>query len=191
MATSKPYSVRAMSVATWNPLTEQWGTPVSVTNLQTINLGPEHDTDLLKILGANEDALSVLTHLTLQATFGGIDWATMAIMAGMSDASSGGAVHINDYEGGGEGLPFFGGVLALPLQGSGDFHIYVPKCQLSTYPPLDIEQNKFALPQIDITALRLRLADNTVYKIARHKVYNSVTTLPANFNTAFAEMVVS
>ena len=186
---SRPYSVRAFSVATYNPITEVWGTPSAVINLQTISYGPEHDTDMMKILGANEAGLSILTHTSDQATFGGIDWPTMAIMAGMLDASSGAAVHINDLIGGGQGLPYFGGIAALPLEGGGDFHVYTPFYQLETYPPLELEQNKFALPQISMNGLRLRQADNSVYAVQRWKVYNTVTAIPADFNVAFSEMV--
>lgn len=190
MTTSRPFSVRAFSVAAYNPLTETWGTPQAVINLDTIQFDPQHDTDLLKILGANEASLAVLTHTMMKATFGGVDWATMAIMAGMDDDSSGGASNINDLIGGGQGLPYFGSVAAMPLEGGGDFHVYTPFAQLQKYPPLAFEQNKFARPQIDIVGLRLRLADNSLYMVQRWKVYPSTTTLPANFNTAFAELVI-
>jgi hypothetical protein len=191
MAVSRPYSVRAMSVATWSFTSETWGTPSSVTNIQTVTFGPEHDTDMLKILGANEASLAILTHAVLGASFGGIDWDTMAIMAGMADESSGASPHINDLVGGGSGLPYFGAAFAIAMENGADFHVYAPLCQLTSYPPLDFEQNQFARPQIDINALRLRLADNSVYAVMRWKTFNTETALPTNFNSDFAALVQS
>lgn len=190
MGFSKPYSVSAFSVAPFNPLTNLWGTPVSAINLQSMSVGPEHDTDLMKIFGANEEALSVLTHIITNLTFGGLDWASLAVMAGMADESSGGDLHINDYEGGGEGLPYFGAITVFPLKGGQELHVYLPKNMLNSYPPLDIEQNKFALPQMDMTTTRLRLDNNDTYKILRTIVKATKTAIPTDFNVAFAGMVI-
>lgn len=183
-AISIPYSVRAMSVATWSFTTETYGTPVSVANLQMTGLDPQHDTDLLKILGAHERGLSVQTDLTLNMSFGGLHWASLAVMTGLTDASSGDIKHRLSFNGG-LNLGYFGAVLALPLDDGGDMHIYLPLCQLTKNLPLDFEQNQFSRPEVEIKAMRLRLADDSTYPIWDVLVYDDVEALPTDFSVAF------
>jgi hypothetical protein len=190
MSLRLPYSVNKVAVATWNPITEQWGTPQSVQNIQTISFVPEHDTDELKILGAVEELLSVLVSAMVTFQFGGIDWTALTIMGGMDDASSGGDTHINAYEAGGEGMPYFGLAYSIPLKGGAEMHMYVPKCQLTKNIPLEFDMNKFATPSIDAKAVRLRLADNTLYQVGKTREKSTATALPTNFNTAFASLQI-
>lgn len=180
-----PYLCRAFSVAAWNPTTEQYGSPEEVANLQGVSIEPQHDTDELKILGAIEEGLSVLTSMTVTVSFGGFDWDTLAIMAGNDDESSGTTTHINEDEGG-EDMPYFGAALAFPLKGGREMHVYLPKCQLQSRVPLDVsEQNQFSNPEIDILAMRLRLSDGTLLPIRKFQEVAANTDLPADFTTAF------
>lgn len=182
---SIPYLCRAMSVASWNSTAETYGTPASVSNLQGVSIDPQHDNDELKILGAIEETLSVLTSMDLSVSFGGVDWPTMAIMSGTDDESSGGATHRNN-DAGGTNMPYFGAWFAFPLSGGREAHVGLPKCQLQSRIPLDVsEQNQFAIPEIDVKAMRLRLADGTTYDVRFWQEYDAETALPTDFGTAF------
>lgn len=185
MALSTPYLARAISVALWNASTETYGTPVSVNNIQGISFEPTMDNDEMQVLGANEESLAVLKGMDVSMQFGGLDWSSLAIMQGTNDASSGGATHVNEDEGG-QNLPYFGLVAAISLHGGREAHVYLPKCQLDSRVPLDIsDQNQFVMPEIDAKALRLRLADGTTFPIRSWREYETETTLPTDFDTAF------
>lgn len=182
---SVPYLCRAMSVASFSVSTETYGSPESVANVQGVSIEPVHDTDELKILGAVEENLSVLTSMDMSVSFGGFDWTSLAIMAGTDNESSGQTLNINEDEGG-TNMPYFGAALAFPLQGGREMHVYVPKCQLQSRIPIDVsEQNQFSIAEIDIKAMRMRLSDGTVLPIRKTMEYDTTTELPSNFNTAF------
>jgi hypothetical protein len=182
---STPYRCEGFSVAPWTASTEAYGTPVSVQNVQGVSVEPQHDTDEQKILGAVEETLSVLTSLDITVSFGGIDWASMAVMSGTADSSSGGATHHNNDDGG-DDMPYFGAWMKFPLKGGGEAHVGFPKCQLQSRIPLDLgEQNQLLVSEIDVKAMRLRLADGTTLSIRYYREYAAATALPTNFNTAF------
>jgi hypothetical protein len=172
------YLVRTMSVYLYNITAETFGTGVAVSNLQGANFDPQHDTDMLKILGAIEESLSVMTHLTVGLSFGGLDWPSLAVMTGTDDSSSGAETHRNDDDGG-EDLPYFGAAFALPLKSGREAHIYLPKCQLTKRPAINVsEQNKFAIPDIEMIAMRLRLAAGTTLPVRKYKEVAANTALP-------------
>jgi len=174
-----------MAVASFTISTEQYGAPQAVANVQGVSIEPVHDTDELKILGAIEEGLSVLTAMDIGVSFGGFDWLSLAIMAGTDNESSGAATNINEDEGG-TNMPYFGAALAFPLQGGREMHVYLPKCQLQSRIPIDVsEQNQFSIAEIDIRAMRLRLSDGTTLPIRKTMEYDTQTDLPADFNAAF------
>lgn len=182
---SLPYSVRAMKVAVWNFGTEQYGTPVSVQNIQSCKADSETDTDVLKVRGRNIRGLAVPVGDKITLGFGGLHWPSLSIINGRTDESSGSTLLHRHHGKGGINLPYWGTILAFPLEDGGDFHLYYPLCQLTKRIPLSVEQNKFVLPEIEANVLNLELADGTEFDMYDYRVYNAETALPSDFNTAF------
>jgi len=183
-----PYSVRAASVAAFNRTTESYGTPVATTNIQSASFDPEHDTDSIRELGRRTRMLSVPMGATMTLTFAGFDWDSLAIMTGISSTDSGSgasAERDNKLVGGGSGLPYFGLILAMPADEGQEVHLHLPWVKLEKAPPLDPEQNQFAIPEIDAMIGVLVLNDGTAFEIVNYKVYGQETTIPTDFDTAF------
>jgi hypothetical protein len=110
-------------------------------------------------------------------------------MTNMANADSGsGATEekLNEMEGGGAGLPYFGLAVALPMDDNvNELHLYTRLLKLDAYPAISPEMNKFMIPEIKATAGRLRLAAGTTFKIVSTKVRPANTALPTDFNTTF------
>lgn len=176
MPLTVPYRVRQGKVWPFNPVTEAYGTGVACLNLQSVNFDPMHDTDLLKLLGANQEGLSVLTHINVSLNFGGVHWPSMSVMNGTDNTSSGADTNINEDDGA-DDMPYFGGAFAISLKGGRDAHVYFPKMQLTKRLPLDIQQNSFTLPAIDSVALQLVLEDGTPFKVRYYSEKASETAL--------------
>lgn len=174
---STPFGVRTSTVWLWDADTETYGTGVETQSLQAVSFDPQHDTDMLRVLGVVEETLSVFTHIAGSADFGGIDWASMSVMLGTDDSSSGANTHQNDDEGG-DDLPYFGWAFAIPLKNGKEAHVYLPKVQLQKRVPLELTaENQFAIPSIDFMAMRLRLADGTTYPVRKYFEKASSTAL--------------
>ncbi len=181
-----PYSVSEARVAGFSFATEQYASSVALNYLQSVSFEPEHDTDELMNLGAVERMLSVLTKVTVGLKMGGLDWTALAEMTGMANADSGsGATEqkLNEFEGGGGGLPYFGLAVALPTDDAATvLHVYLRLVKLETYPAISPEMNKFMIPELKGTAARLRLAAGTTFKIASLKMRPVGTALPTDFS---------
>lgn len=183
-----PYSIRAASVASFNRTTESYGTPVSAQNLQSAAFESENDTDSVKELGRTTRMLSIPIGGSIALTTAGFDWSSLAVMTGMSNTSSGsgtGEERTNEVDGGGSGLPYFGMILAMPADEGQEMHLYLPWCKLEQVPPVDPQQNQFAVPEINAMIGTLVLADGTDFPIVTYKVYAEETTIPTDFDAAF------
>jgi hypothetical protein len=182
---SLPYSVRAAAVAAWDWSTEQYGTPVTLQNVQSAKGEPVMDNDVLKMRGVNRRGLAVMIGNKMTLGFGGVHWPSLSIMTGLTDESSGGTVLHRHHTKGGLNLPYFGLCLAFPLDDGGEFHGYYPLGQLTKHLPLSIEQNKFALPEIEVQLFELELTDGTELDMFDYKTYGAETALPTDFNATF------
>jgi len=180
-----PYSVSEARVAGFSFATEQYASSVALNYVQSVSFDPEHDTDELMNLGAVERMLSVLTKVTVGLKMGGLDWTGLAEMTGMANADSGsGATEekLNEFEGGGGGLPYFGLAVALPTDDGTLLHVYLRLIKLEAYPAISPEMNKFMIPELKGTAGRLRTAAGKTFKIASMKVRPAGTALPTDFS---------
>lgn len=182
-----PYSVARIEVAAWNQVTEQYGTPYSFRFAQGFENDPQIDDDLLKNLGAMERALSILTHYEGTVLQAGLDAQAAVILYNINNTTSGpsGQEVLTQKIYGGVNAPYFGLIAWLPTDEGNLLAWGFPFCHTSTRPSIQMEQNKFSLPEFTFNALRLRLADNTPLPIAVPKAYTVEPSYPTDFNAFF------
>lgn len=184
------YQVSAAAFAAWQPDSETWATPVAATNLQSITLSPVLDTDTLKIYGAEEHGLAVVTAYDVALEFGGVTSAIDAILTGRTVTVEGsGASQTRRRQSiGGESLPYFGMAVQVLADG-GDLHLYLPRVQMRSLVGLALSaDSQFARPTVTARAYRLRLVAGTLYPVVDELEHATPTALPANFNTALAAL---
>lgn len=184
------YQVSAAAFAAWQPDSETWATPVSATHLQSITLSPVLDTDSLKVYGAEEHGLAVVTAYEVALEFGGVTSAIDAILTGRSVTVEGsGASQTRRRQSvGGESLPYFGMALQVLADG-GDLHLYLPRVQVRSLVGLALAaESQFARPTVTARAYRLRLVDGTLYPVLDELEHATPTALPTDFNAALVAL---
>lgn len=187
LQTSLPYSVSKIEVAAWNQVDEEFGTPYSFRFAQGYEGDPQLDEDILKNLGASERALSILTHYEGTVMQAGLDAEAAVILYNMTNnitGSPGTQVRTMRLYGG-LNAPYFGIIIWMPTDEGSLVGWGFPFCIATTRLTINIEQNKFTLPEFTFNALRNRLADGTVLPIAVPKVYEAAPSYPTDFDTFF------
>lgn len=180
-----PYTVSRITVAAWDFTAEAYGTPASFNSAQGINVDPQLDTDMLKNYGAMERALSILTHYEGAVVRAGIDAAVQMIVEGITSSLSGSTRQVLGMAGG-VNAPYFGLIAHLPMD---DGYVMLwghPLCMAASQMAIEIEQNKFALPEFKYNALRLRIANGNTFPIAKPIVYASDPGAITDFKGFFA-----
>lgn len=185
-----PYLARAASLAQWSVSAETYGTPAAMQYLNTFQGKKLRASDRLPVGGANEHLLSVVEGAELTVKNAGIDLPILRIIQNINDTLSGSgdaAVRTFDFEGGDDD-PYFGFIVALPIQGGSELHIGYRRCKVMEGGlDMNAEPNaKYTIPEMKIEAARLRLSDGTVKGLLRWKHYAVETAVSTNFNTWFA-----
>lgn len=188
---TRPYAIKAASVAKWLEATEVWDTPVVIPNLQGATFTPTMSNDEMTIYGSTEHLLSVLMGGELSFDFGGIDTASYNEMTGLVGTTSGsGATEVEDtpYIGSGN-MPYFGIIYALDTDGDNDMHFLFPRVKLDSFAEIAaVAESEFLKPNITAKAARLRLIDESIYPVMRTRKYAVATAIPTDFNAAFAAL---
>lgn len=188
---TRPYAIKAASVALWLEATELWDTPVVIPNMQGATFTPTMSNDEMTIYGSTEHLLSVLMGGELSLDFGGIDTPSYEVMTGLVGTPSGsGATEVDDTPYiGSDNLPYFGLIYALDTDGDNDMHFLLPRVKLDSFFEIAaVAESEFIKPNVTAKAARLRLADESLYPILRTKKYAQVTAIPTDFNTAFTAL---
>lgn len=189
---TRPYGIKAASVAAWDEAAETWGTPVIVPNLMGATFTPTMSNDEMNIYSSVEHLLSVLAGGELSLDLGGIATAAYNVMTGLtSDESGSGAGEVRDTAYiGGFNMAYFGIIYALDTDGVSDMHYHLPRVKLDSFAELAaVAESEFVKPNITAKAARLRLADGvTLYPILRTIEHIVSTAIPSDFNVAFAPL---
>lgn len=190
-----PYSVRAASVGGFVFSTQLFNTPKSMLKLQSIEIKPRMETDNYMVFGKTAGALAIQVDIDIKLNLSGVDYPAMAEMTGRTNTSSGSGSterRTTDLQGGGAGLKRFGLAVACPAEDDSDVHFYFPYC-ICTDDPISMafEANKFAVNEVNITAMSLILATGVTLKQGRMINLATVTALPTDFNAWKTELVAS
>lgn len=175
-------------VAAWNDNTEQYGTPVTSKALQSTEIEPVMATDEGRVGGAIEHLLSIIEGCELTLSELGFDVATMAVMTNMTHSLSGSG------ESGrrtltiptGKNFPYFGLIVRIELDGGGQLHVSFPRCKAMSHFAIEAaESGEFSVPEVEITAARLRLSSGTLKNAIGMDFYAVETAISSDFNTWF------
>lgn len=182
----RPYGVRLASAAKYDPVTESWGTPVVVANIQTVEFTPEMVNTQGNVYGATEAMISYMRALDVTIAMLGIDAEADEVVSGRTSTSSDPIKRRRKTEARKQ-LPYVGWWFALDADNGLDLHVGVPYMRLNTYPPLAVDgDGNIVAPNVGAKAGRLRLSDKTsLYPVYDEKLYDAETALPTDFNTAF------
>lgn len=188
MLFNRPILALDYKVAAWTDATEQYGTPVVSKALQSVEMEPIMATDEGRVGGAVEHSLAIIEGFELTLSELGFDIATMAIMTPMTHALSGSGVSgrrtltIPT----GSNFPYFGMIARIALDGGGQLHVGFPRCKVMNHFAIDAaESGEFSIPEIEITAARLRLSDDSTKNAVVMDFFAQETAISSDFNVWF------
>lgn len=188
------YNITAIYVASFNVVTNTYGTPALVKYGQQLNYEWESDTDEIKAYGQFVAALGIPTKATGTLMMASLNFDAMAIMTGLTPADSGSTPNRQKkvlWLTGGSGTPYFGCIAAYVADDGGNEVIGFPKSKLETYPGFTQEQNQFNVPELTFNAY----APSTTKRMAMKSIaYETLTAPPTDqsgFQAFFAEMLDS
>ncbi len=176
------FSLVQMRLASYNIVTDTFGTAVELPEAQTLEFSFETDTDAIKAGGYLQHLLAVTTHATLKLSSAGVPFEALAILSGASNNSSGTPPNRTrrlNVGAGGSGLPYFGVVGKLVGEQGDDLHVGLPVCKLDGVPSWKAEQNKFVIASAEGRAIK-RASGHLVYLLGHE------TAASVDFNEIFA-----
>lgn len=176
------FGIVDLRIATYNILTDTFGTAIEVPEAQGIEFSFIADNDSIKATGAMRHLLSVITHAEFKFSKAGFPFAALAAMTGASNASSGTTPTRTrrwSANAGGAGLPYFAMVGKLVGENGDDLHAGLAVCKLDTIPSWKAEQNKFVIKEASGKAIE-RNNGKLVYLLGHE------TAASIDFNEIFA-----
>lgn len=188
MLFNRPILALDYKVAAWNDNTEQYGTPVASKALQSCEMEPIMATDEGRVGGAVEHLLAIMEGCEITLSELGFDIASMAIMTPMthslSGSGSGGRRTLTIPTG--SNFPYFGLVARIALDGGGQLHLGFPRCKAMSHFTIEAaESGEFSVPEIEVSAARLRLSSGTLKNCVTMDFYAVETAIATDFNTWF------
>lgn len=157
------YTLSNVIVAAYDKVADTYSTPAELAGGQLVTLEPEADNDQLRAWGYVDELLSVVIGAKLTVGFGGVDRSVLAILSGVSNATSGSGSteHATTaYTAGGAGLPYFGLIGVGPTTDGGVAVIGVQCAKLNQHPTftLDGKENKFMLNEVEGMAIPILIS---------------------------------
>jgi hypothetical protein len=148
-------------VAAYNISANTYGTPASMAVGQTLEIDWDFDNDDLVGYGATSRISSVPRAAKLKFGGGGVDSNIMAIIAGISNATSLATAHRRRRQlfGAGNQLPYFGCIGVADTDDGGVCVLGLQSCKLSKYPTFkaDGKTNKFNMWESDGKATQVAI----------------------------------
>jgi hypothetical protein len=183
-------------VASYNSVTDTFGTPISLAVGQMLTVEPEADTDQLRTYGVVGDVLSVPTGAKITLGAGAIDRDALGAIGGAANYTSGltpNRVVTTDWKMGEDGeLPYFGAIGTARGTNGVLVAVGIQKAKLNVQPKytLDGKENKFNLLEIEGYAAPVERSN--IWMGVRTKTYETASdfTAPADA-TAFKAFFTS
>ena len=158
--------------------------PVAVEYLGKLSFEVEADTDELMSGGMIVETLAIPKKNTGEMTMGKLNMAAMAAMCNYPTGeyySTPNRVSVLDMLMGGEGLPFFGMIVAYASTLGANLMVGFPKAKLQTVPGFDVDQNKFRIGSANFDAIA---PSTTVRKAARFKLNETAATIASFYGAS-------
>lgn len=175
------FGLNDCKVATWNA-TDDYDTAVDVPSVQMLS------TELV-VVTAQLEGDDQITATASRATggnvsmrFGSVSLAALEVILGQSITSSVASPNtVKQLQvGGGDKMPYFGVVgRALAEEGTGDFHVFIPKCKvMGNVTLVNLEYGQFAIPELTVFAVNDDTYD--IINMIEHQTATAIAVPPAN-----------
>lgn len=165
-------------------VTNTYSTPVAIDLIGKVSFTYETDTDEIMSAGLVVDSLAIPKKAKGEMTQSSLDFAAMATMCGFLAGNYGTTPNqygIMDVAVGGDGMPYFGLLVAYAATLGGNMYAGFPKAKLETVPGFDVDQNKFRIGKAGFSAFA---PSTTTRKVVRYKRNETKATLTAAGYTA-------
>jgi hypothetical protein len=166
------YTLSKLAVAAYNITANTYGTPATLALGQEMDVDSEADNDKLASYGRNIRLLSVIKGGVIKLGTGGISFAGLVIVAGITSAESGSTpnqARKATFPAGGAGLPYFGAIGESPTDDGGIEVVGLQACKLDKYPSrkYDGKTNKFNMTDTDGSFVPVDIAGVAVAMVIR------------------------
>lgn len=164
-----------------------YGPPSRVDYMGKVSFEYESDTDELKSGGMIVETITIPTKVTGEIEQGSLDYITWAIMTGFGAAeysTTPNRYYRSTVKLGGEGLPYFGLIIAYAALSGANLLVGFPKVKLDTVPGFDQEQNKFRLSNSNFSGLAVSTSNRGAVVYQKNETAKSV---PATSAAAFLD----
>lgn len=168
-----------------------YGTPQLVEYLQKFAFEFESDSDEIMSGGMIVETLAIPKKGTGTLSMAAMNYSALSILAGYAEAPLGttpNRYNTLDVEVGGDGLPYFGIIVAYASTFNGNMLAGFPKAKLSTMPGFDVDQNKFRIGEAEIIAVSPSLLIRKVSRLRKYETAAAIPTTAEGFETFFAGM---
>jgi hypothetical protein len=174
------FTLYAAKIFPYDVIAGTWGTGVDLEYVNVLEINPEADEDEIMDKGMTAEKLSVVTKATGKMTFAALNYNAYSGLYNITPASSGATNKSVSHNAGGRGNPYFAIIGKLFGLGLSDMHIGFAKCQMKSHPKIKVEQNKFILPEVEMTMIA---PDTSTGKYYKQNTYTTDTVLASNFST--------
>lgn len=167
-----------------------YGLPSLVDYLGTITYEYESDNDDLMSGGMVVETISIPKKITGEINQGSLDYITWGIMTGFSAAeysTTPNRYYRSTVKLGGEGLPYFGLIVAYAAIGGANLLCGFPKIKLDTVPGFDSEQNKFRLGKANFSGMAVSQTNRGAALYQKNETSKSVPSTAALFLDFFTQ----
>jgi hypothetical protein len=155
-----------------------FGTPVPIDYIGTLSFEYESDTDQVKSGGMIVETITIPTKVAGEMNQGSLDYLTWGVMTGFAAneySTTPNRYYITTPKLGGEGLPYFGLIVAYAAVGGANLLVGFPKAKLDNVPGFTVDQNKFRIGSANWTAV----AASTITRMAGlYKKYETASAIP-------------
>lgn len=154
-----------------------YGTPVAIDLIGKISFNYESDTDLLMSAGLVVESLAIPKMAKGEITQGSLDFAAMATMCGFLAGNYGVTPNqygVMDVEVGGDGLPYFGLLVAYAATLGANTYAGFPKAKLDTVPGFDVDQNKFRVGKAGFNGFAPSITTRKVVRYRKNETGQSL-----------------
>lgn len=167
-----------------------YGLPSLVDYLGTITYEYESDNDELMSAGMVVETLSIPKKITGEIDQGSLDYITWAIMTGFGASeysTTPNRYYRTTVKLGGEGLPYFGLIVAYAAIGGANLLCGFPKVKLDTVPGFDAEQNKFRLGKANFSGMAISQVNRGAAIYQKNETAKNVPSTAALFLDYFTQ----
>src|SRR5512145_1000907 len=181
------YNPTAAYLATLNA-DGTYGTPALFDKLGKLSFQYESDTDQIKSGGMILETITIPTKVKGDMDQASLDYAAWSIYTGFGHTEFGvtpARYDITTPKLGGEGLPYFGLIVAYAALFGANLLVGFPKCKLDNLPSFSVDQNKFNVGSAQWSAMAPSVFTRMAGIYKKHETAAAIPTSAAAFKAFF------